>query len=136
MPFQQHGSYKLWIKGNVLYALLDGQWNEQAALNFTKDFKALISGFDGDWGHMVYLEQWELCGPEMFEVIQDLVDWCLANGLKRAAHVYKSSAVKQDLISKMVIEEIGDFKKAVFDNPQSAANWLTNEGYQALTDIE
>ena len=130
MNFSQHGSYKLWVKERVIYAEISGAWNREAALNYSKEFKALASSFSGNWAHLVYLDDFELCGDEVFGVIQELVAWCIAQGLKRAAHVYSPSMVKKEFVGKMVAERQGEFTRAIFDNEMSARLWLSNEGYK------
>ena len=70
----------------------------------------------------------------MIAVIQTLVEWCISNGLKRAAQVYSPSMVKKEFLDEMVVEEFGEFKRAVFDDPKKAIAWLHSEGYKAATD--
>jgi len=42
------------------------------------------------WGHLVYLDDWELGVPEITPIIQNLVDWCTHNGLKKSAQILLS----------------------------------------------
>ena len=131
MPFDQHGEYKIWVKGKVLYATLHGSWNEQAAENYARDFKRQAKSLPKPWGHIVYLNNWELCTPEMFPIITELVDWCIANGLERAANVFERSRTKEGFVNKMVAQQEGAFVRAVFDNEEDAVNWLAAEGFHA-----
>ena len=62
----------------------------------------------------------------MFPVIERLVAWCLESGLKRAAQVYPDSAIKQQFIDQMVVEESGDFRRAHFDSADKAMEWLNS----------
>lgn len=133
MAYHAHGEYRLWCDEKTLYAELSGMWNEETALEFDRDFRALATHFTGPWGHLVYLNDWELCTPEMFEVIESLVTWCIQNGLTRAANVYEPSGIKEAIVNKMVVQSEGKFKRAVFDNPRDAANWLTQEGFPSTT---
>lgn len=130
MKFDQHGGYKIWRHNNVIYAELSGIWNKEAAINYAKEFKALASEYTDNWGHYVCFDHWELCSADVFDIVQSLVDWCVDNGLRRAAQVYSHSAIKEQVISKMVVEELGQFKRAVFDDKEQAANWLTEQGYK------
>ncbi|WP_051275427.1 hypothetical protein [Aestuariibacter salexigens] len=132
---EQHGSYRLWQHDNVLYAELVDTWNDIAAANFSRDFKALASEINGDWGHMVYLDNWDLCSPEMFAIIKELVDWCISHGLKRAANVYAPSAMKKEFLGRMIVEEQGEFKRAHFDCEEKAVTWLRHEGFNATADL-
>lgn len=128
--FEQHGDYKIWQKGQVIFAELSGAWNKEAAENFKADFENAMRFVQAPWGHLVYLDQWELCGGDVFPIIESLVENCINNGLTRAANVYQDSSMKSQFLNKMVVEEQGSFKRSVFDNKQDAIDWLTSEGFQ------
>jgi hypothetical protein len=128
-PFISHGQFKLWIQDNTLFAELSGHWNEEAALEFEQAFMAQAAHMPEEWGHLVYLNDWQLCVPEMMSIIERLVEWCLAHGLKRAANVYHPSVIKSSILNRMIVQQEGAFVRAVFDNDQKAAAWLTSEGF-------
>lgn len=131
MQFSAHGHYKIWLIERTVYAQLWGSWNEEAALQFEQDFKTKASALTGPWAHMVYLNDWELGTPDMLPIIERLVKWCIDNGLQRAANIYLPSTLKSDLLNKMIVQQQGDFIRAVFDNPQDGAAWLTEQGYHS-----
>jgi len=133
MKFEQHGHYYLWRERNVIYAELHGTWNQIAAENFEQEFKHLASSIESPWAHLVYLNDWELCGPEMFPIITRLVDWCINHGLTKAANVFSQSALKENFVNKMVVQEEGDFIRSVFDNETDAIAWLNSEGFAVTT---
>lgn len=81
------------------------------------------------WGHIVYLNDWELCVPEMVAIIERLVAWCIANGLICAANIYKNSSLKNKVLNSMIVDKQGDFQRAVFDNELDAITWINNEGF-------
>lgn len=130
MEYKPHGNYRIWCEGNTLHAELLGAWNMEAALAYTKDFIEQASAFEGDWAHIVYLDNWELATPDVTAEAERLVEWCIAHGLKRAAQVYKPSGLKRAVINKMVVEQLGDFKRATFDDPETAAQWIIDEGFK------
>lgn len=134
MHLNQHGTYKLWRHKNVIYAELNGTWNDIAAQNFSKEFKEIAKDYTQAWGHLVYLDEWELCSPEVFEIIEELVSWCLNKGLTRAAQVYSPSIIKKKFLGQMVVEQHGLFKRAVFDCPEKATAWLKTEGFEAVAN--
>jgi len=63
------------------------------------------------------------------EVIVELVDWCVLNGLKCAAHVYTPLAFKQYYVDRIVEERPEKFSRKLFDNQQHALEWLADQGY-------
>lgn len=124
------GFYKIWKHGNILFAQLSGEWDERIATSFANDFKETASSFQNEWAHLVHLDDWELCTNDMISVIQSLVDWCISNGLRRAAQVYSPSMVKKEFLDEMIVEEQGEFKRAVFSATANAISWLEAEGYE------
>ena len=49
--FQQHGSYLLQVKGNVLIAELNGAWNLETAIEYKNDFKRSAAELvESTWG--------------------------------------------------------------------------------------
>jgi len=126
--FQPHGECDVWRNDTILFARLKGTWNREAAESFSQTFKQEASPLiDKPWGHLVYLDDWDLCSPDMFPVIESLVKWCIDNNLKRAAQVYTPSAMKKQFVDKMVVEELGEFKRASFDCEKEALAWLVDE---------
>lgn len=129
MAFSQHGAYKLWVVDKTVFAELTGAWNLEAAKNFKKDFISSADSLGDQWAHLVYLKDWEFCGKEVFPEIESLVAWCIDNGLKRTANVYPKSSLKNQFLGEMVVEEQGEFIRRIFDDPEQASEWLTQEGY-------
>ncbi|RPJ68804.1 hypothetical protein DRW07_00275 [Alteromonas sediminis] len=112
----------------MLFARLKGTWNKEAAVSFAQRFKAQAAPLvERPWGHVVYLDDWDLCSPDMFPVIESLVEWCIDNNLKRAAQIYTPSAMKRQFLDRMVVEEMGDFTRACFDCEEAALAWLESE---------
>ena len=129
MQLASHGTFKIWCQGSTVFAELKGNWNEEAALEFEKEFMRAAASMPEQWAHLVYLNDWQICVPQMMEIIQRLVAWCIDNGLVRAANIYDPSDMKSSLINKMVVQQEGTFVRAVFDNDADAAAWLTEEGF-------
>ena len=84
-----HGHFDMWIDNRVLLAKLKGQWNGEMAHIFSQNMKELAATFEGQkWGHIVYLDDWELGTPELEPIINELVTWVTNHGLVRTAQVY------------------------------------------------
>lgn len=129
MRYESHGKFTIYNQGNIIVAELIGSWNEESALQFESEFKKVASIMPKQWGHIVYLNNWELCVPGMMPIIERLVAWCIENGLIRAANIYPCSAIKTQVINKMVVTKHENFERAIFDNEQDAAIWLSREGF-------
>lgn len=127
--------FTLWTEQQVLLAVVRGGWNERTALDYAEAFKAAAKPLLGDdWAHIVYLDDWELGGPEIEPVVRGLVNWCVNNGLRHAAHVYSPNMVKQYQLNKMVSDTIRlsateQFEKRVYSTDLEAFAWLHQLGF-------
>jgi hypothetical protein len=128
--FPPHGTFSLKISNNIIVARLAGSWNKECAQNYAQDFKSIAHQLSHQsWGHLVYLDDWELGVPEMTPIIQDLVDWCTHNGLKKSAQIYCQSMTKRYSLDKMIIERCDDFERQIFADELSAISWLDSYGF-------
>lgn len=133
--FEGHGSFNIDVSGTILSASLSGSWNMQMANAFASAFKSEAQPLVGKpWGHLVLLDDWDLSGPEIQPVIEELVTWCIEQGLVRAAHVYSESMLKKYYLNKLVLEEMEDFQRHSFRDQQSAIAWLSAEGFELSAD--
>ncbi|MDP2560952.1 hypothetical protein [Psychrobium sp. 1_MG-2023] len=124
--FHQHGSYELSVRNKVFIATLHDSWNKETAQAYSEEFKEAVQPLTSDsWGHLVFLDHWQLATPDVIPVIEELTQWCISNNLTAAAQVYSPSEIKKHQLDAMVIERLGDFQRCVFDNEQQAREWLT-----------
>ncbi len=131
VEFSHHGAFEIRVNGNILCATLSGSWNVQAAEAFAADFISKAQPLIGQpWGHLVLLEDWDLGVPEIIPIIERLVNWCIENGLKRAAQVYSPSMIKQYQLNEMVVEEFGEFQRQSFRQQQEAEAWLAESNFK------
>lgn len=127
----EHGEFELSVAGNILTARLIGGWNKEAALAFDRQFRLAAEPLlSDDWGHLVFLDDWSLGVPEMIPIIENLVQWCVAHGLKRAAHVYSPSMLKQMQANDMVVQQQGEFQRRSFAEADQAITWLNEAGFR------
>lgn len=128
--FEPHGSYQLAVNGNILVASLHGAWNIEAAESFSEDFKKAASVLiENDWGHLVFLDDWDMGIPGVKDIIIELVQWCISKNLCCAAHVYSASVFKESYVNGVVVEQLGRFVRHAFDDSGQAMNWLKAEGF-------
>ena len=81
------------------------------------------------WGHIVYLDDWELGTPDIEPVIVELVGWAIENSLTRSAQVYSPSMLKKYQLDRMIAESLGEFERRTFKDESSAFDWLKHEGF-------
>ncbi|CAM5218992.1 hypothetical protein [Alishewanella longhuensis] len=114
----------------MLLACIQGCWDRYTAADYSKAFKAAAVKFKGQrWAHIVYLDDWQLGTPEIEPIVQELVTWCLHNGLVLTAQVYCPHSVKRYQLDKMIIEQTLTFERRVYADEQHAFNWLAEQGF-------
>jgi hypothetical protein len=128
--FAPHGEFKINVSNNILIARLTGSWNLECAESFSQAFKTHIQSLKHEkWGHLVFLDDWELSAPEIFPIVTDLVSFCIANGLEKSAQVYGESMMKKFFVDKMVTEKHGNFERQIFNKQDKAIKWLSEYGF-------
>jgi hypothetical protein len=136
MAMYEHGGFKLWADNNVVYAKVHGAWNDFTALRFSNEFKALAKqDMPEKWAHIVCLDDWELGIPEIEPIIQELVEWCIANGMTCVAQIFSKNMIIKYQIDKMVLERIGNFSKKQFSDKESAICWVIEQGYEVNPEL-
>ncbi|MFD2164990.1 hypothetical protein ACFSJY_01840 [Thalassotalea euphylliae] len=127
MPSSGHGKFSIWLSDNVIHSYVRGEWSADTANRYSEAIHEAASKLPRKhWGHMVYLQQWRLGTPDIEPIITELVTWCLANGLTKAAHVYHPDMLKDYQINKMVISKQGEFEKREFAKESDAIAWLSS----------
>ncbi|MEO3678430.1 hypothetical protein [Rheinheimera fenheensis] len=122
--------FRIWREQRVILASVNGSWNRFTAEDYAQEFKVLAKPLAGtDWAHIVYLDNWQLGVPEIEPVITELVNWCLANGLRYAAQVYCPNMIKRYQLDKMIVEHTATFERRVYPDEQQALAWLSSEGF-------
>ncbi len=133
---EPHGSFNLSVSNNILIARLSGSWNKECAENFATNLQIKARPLIGEpWGHLVFLDNWDLGVPEMLPIITELVIWCIENGLEKSAQVYNDSMIKKYSIDQMVVKQKRGFERRVFAEPDKAMSWLSKYGFRVDENI-
>ncbi len=133
----QHGEFVLTTNGNVLIARLSGSWNEEAARAYAAAFREQANALgEARWGHLVLLDEWQLGVPEIAPVIEELVHWCIGNGLIRAAQVYSPSLLKRLQLDDMISDHQDDYQRRAFATLPEALVWLEEGGFRPATALD
>jgi hypothetical protein len=127
---RQHGEFQIWHSNNIVFAVIHGSWNTEAAECYKDEFRRIVTLQQFDrWGHIVMLNDWALGTPETESIIHDLTSWLVEHGLKHAAQVFSPSTIKRFQLDKMVTETMGDFVRRQFEQTPEAVHWLEEQGY-------
>jgi len=125
-----HGHFQIWTDQDVLLAKAKGQWNLEMAKQYADAFQQIANSMPNHpWGHIVYLDDWELGTPDIEPIIVELVGWAIENGLTRSAQVYSPSMLKKYQLDRMIAESLGPFERRTFRDEPTAFEWLRSEGF-------
>lgn len=123
--FPQHGTFSISVSNNLLIATVEDSWNEETALAYSEAFKSASKAIShAPWGHIVFLDNWNLGASEITPIIQELVFWSAENNLVRAAQIYSPSMVKKYFIDTMIVNELGAFSSKAFTKKEDGLAWL------------
>lgn len=127
---QVHGRWKIKVSGKVLMQWFADAWNEQAIIEYAKEFKQVAAPLIGqDWAIISIFEQWELGVPEIESHVAAHCAWFKDNGCVRDCHVYSYSSAKEMQLEKMIPHTEGTYVRHVYGELDEAINWLSQEGF-------
>jgi hypothetical protein len=128
--FAPHGDFKLHISNNIILARLTGAWNEECAKNFSQAFRQHVKLLKkSKWGHLVFLDDWEISVPEIIPIVTDLATFCINNDLEKSAQVASESMMKKMYLEKMAVEKHDTFERQIFSDQGKAIEWLNSYGF-------
>lgn len=137
--FTEHGCFHVELRGNILYLDIEGAWNIETSIAYRKAITESIQPLIGKpWAAMTLMNDWELCTPDSEIVIFDITKEALANGLVREAVVNSTGLIKLELFEKYKNIEVPTgvnmpFKRRIYQDEQSALDWLAEEGFSNQT---
>jgi hypothetical protein len=132
--FRSHGSWQISINNNVAIQVFYGSWNEEAVINYVKDFRQTVAPLIGsDWAILSVFEDWELGVPEIEHHVEEHCRWFIEHGCRKDCHVYSPSYAKQMQLDKMVPFVDEQYERRVFANFNDARQWLQKCQFE-LTD--
>lgn len=125
------GSFNIYVENNLLLAIVTGAWNKKTALRYVDEFKQHVAQFGGgDWGQIVFLENWILGTPDIEPVIESLANWNLARNLKATAFVTNENSLKQYQLENMLVDKPQGYQRQYFSGEQEARTWLRQFGLE------
>lgn len=131
MPISNlRGSFEMWIENRVLVCRPKYSWSERTARLYANTMKSKVATFEkAPWGSTVLLDQWELGTPEVEEIINDLLLWCLQNNLKRLALVTAENPLQEFQLDNMLQSIAPEFERRHFADEALANQWMETEGF-------
>ena len=128
--FGPHGSFSLALAGRVACIQAAGTWSEMTTLAFVKAFRSLVRPLGNEpWAVLTDLRRWELGVPEMEPPMDELDQWCVANGQTTEATVLPDNPLIRAQLEHMFSHTQTRINRAYFRTPETAAEWLRDQGF-------
>lgn len=129
MTFRQHGTYRLNLRGNILFIEAVGAWNAEASINIMRDIKQCTAALHHNkWAMHIDVRSWELGTPDFEKVTEQELKELLIIGLKRSAYVIDQGVTKLRQIS--AVQPDPEFHTwQFFSTYQQALDWLIKQGF-------
>ena len=125
-----HGSYELIVRNRVVIAKIIGAWNKEESEQYFSELKKMTQGIIHEpWAIVVYLDQWELSTPDSEQVNLNLLNWLMANNLKKAAEIYSPSVLKKMHVQNIVNKTASKIDRQCFTDDKAAIAWLESQGF-------
>jgi hypothetical protein len=133
--FNEHGSFKVELRGNILFLTIVGAWNIETSKAYQQAISEAIKSLVGtQWAVLTFMDDWELCTPDCEPIFVEIILDGIAKGLVKEAVVNNKSTLKLELFSKyQKIKTPNDtnipFKRHVYQDEKSALAWLVEQGF-------
>jgi len=125
----EHGSFKIELIKQVITVRFFGEWNKETSVRMCEEFHEKAKTITGQpWACIVDLTKWELGGPEVWEPIVQINDWCTENGQAFEAVVCRQEL--QKFIMEKTHEALPKTVSSFFQTEVDAKNWLCKYGYK------
>lgn len=129
MNWNQHGSYHLEWRGDVLVARYEGVWNEVASRKLHRDAKALWQAHEGRWAMVSLFDEWEGATPEAFQRWMDFFLDATAHGLGAYA-VKMPTGLLATVVEPVVKETTSRVERRECEDLPDALSWLGSLGFR------
>jgi hypothetical protein len=123
--FSVHGDWKILVKDNYVLQWFSGCWNEEAAVQYSQEFKEKTAMLVGtQWAIISFFDEWDLGVPEIEPHIVEHCRLFKANGCIKDCHIYTPAAAKSMQLENMIPQSEGDYERQVFIGAEEAVAWM------------
>lgn len=123
--FPVHGQWKIVAGSNYVLQWFEGCWNEEAAIQYTKEYREKTAHLAGTkWAMLSIFEEWELAVPAIEPYIKEHCQRFKDIGCIKDCHVYSPSATKEMQLERLVPQTEGNYERRVFTHLDEAIDWL------------
>jgi len=130
-----HGNWIIKKEGDVIFSIISGIWNKEAALSYFDYYKGLKYN-KGFYAEICSILDWELSTPEAIELLPKIEEWHRTNGRKYLAIIANENTIakhiSQNAMNQFELPE--NFEIRYFKDVQSSFDWLSEKGFSISSE--
>jgi hypothetical protein len=133
--FSVHGGWEILVKGNYVLQWFSGCWNEEAAIQYCREFKEKTTHLKGtQWAIISFFDDWELGVPEIEPHVVEHCRLFKENGCIKDSHVYTITAAKNMQLENITPHTEGNYERRVFSDVTDAIAWMKECSFNIEAD--
>lgn len=132
--FLVHGEWEISVKGNYILQTFSGDWNEEAAIEYSKDFFSKVNHLTStsnanSWAIISCLNNWGLATPEAEQHLTTHMQRLKDLGCAKHAQIFLPSVVKSMQLDRICSQNNASYERKWFEDKTQATAWLESQGY-------
>ena len=113
-----------------------GVWREDTAREYAEQFKEEVKVLTGKpWVRLVDLSNWKTASDEVIEVIGELLQWCIDNGIVHSVYIIDNPITYGQLM-RMVNEGKAKNITKTFRTRTEAEKYLKEKGFNVASQTD
>ena len=125
MKFGAHGSFNIWVEGNIAFFEVSGAWNLETAFAYIHHLNTVTSSqVTAPFTAIGILHDDWFPTADALPYLFKATEFAISVGLRKEAYV-SQSALSAGVAERLVLPENSDlYQKQVFDNLEDAIKWV------------
>ncbi|MBN4055545.1 EAL domain-containing protein, partial [bacterium AH-315-K03] len=124
------GTYHIETRGNMLLIQVKGSWDTALALEFFDTIHQHLKSMKKQaWGTLLDTREWNPTSLKVQKETTGKIQQLIKKGLRCSAYIVNDSELVKFQLEKMA-PSFNDYKRKYFNNKDSAAQWLSKEGFE------
>ncbi len=124
----KQGNYSIELFEQTIVVRFFNSWTIETSLKMCEEFqKAALQISDKPWACIVDLSHWDFGGPDVWEPILKVNDWCTKNGQAIEAVICINELQKH--VMEVTHKALPKTESAFFNSEVAAKKWLNDCGF-------
>lgn len=130
-----HGHYSIVVADNILMTAVRGAWNAEGTELYCDAVRKAVEPMAKPFAHIVDARGWELAVPESADMLSDLLDWRIANGLACTAYLDLGAPVLRAFAESYVRSVRETVPTEFFACATALTEWIGEHGFSTPCNL-